>query len=66
MQKHHHWTLTPKALICNSHPIICSDVGLFLLCLHTGPSLHTCVVPTSMHNVLLASHKFSLAQLTTH
>ena len=41
MQKHDRWTLTPKALICNSHPIVCSDVCLLLLCLHTGPVNNT-------------------------
>ena len=41
MQKHDHWTLTPIALICNSHTVICSDVCLLLFPFHNGPVSNT-------------------------
>ena len=67
MQKHDHWTFTPKALICYSHTVVCSDVCLLLLCLHTGLviTLYKASVPFPMQTVRLASHKVSNARLTT-
>ena len=60
MQQHHHWPLAPKALICNSHAIICSNVCLPLLPLHAGPRLHSNVLPLSVKEGLVASHGNSM------